>query len=237
MCTKNLNNKESGFTLVELSLVILIIGLLVSSIFAGQSLIRNAQLKAVLSEIRSIETALNSFRDRFGAFPADYDKAILTFNTVGINGDGDGIIDYGTAGAGSEPARVWQHLALANIVAGNFTGGVAESDLYPSKINNGVYGVFTTPSAQFGRMGTIIVLGAYSTSADPTNALLTTLDARHVDLKIDDGIANKGQIFGQSALNVGVNDCSKNPAHATGADYKLSFKTPACRLVYWYDIM
>jgi prepilin-type N-terminal cleavage/methylation domain-containing protein len=243
MCTKSFKNKESGFTLVELSLVILIIGLLISSIFAGQSLIRNAQLKAVMSEIRSIETAINSFRDRHGSLPGDFDKADNNFQCpgpnalvpAGCNGDNNGNIDY-ISTTGYEPARVWQHLALANIISGNFLGGVTVDDMMRSKISNGFYSVFTTPSAQFGRMGTIIVLGAYTGTADSYNALLTPQDARHIDLKIDDGIANKGQVFGQTGIDVSANTCSRHPSHATGVDYNLTTKVPACRLAYWYDI-
>ncbi len=133
--------KRAGFTLVELSIVLVILGLLVGGVLAGQSLIHAAELRAASTEYTSYKTALGAFREKYSALPGDMTNAIrfwgqspqassdadgpdgaciasLTASTdaTTCNGNGDGQI------ANAEIFRSWQHLSNAGLVEGQFTG-------------------------------------------------------------------------------------------------------------------
>jgi len=85
------NTKKSAFSLIELSIVLIIIGLLVAGITGGASLIRTAELRGVMTEARDFKVAVNSFFVQYDALPGDYN------GTIGTNsqpGDGDGFIEW-----------------------------------------------------------------------------------------------------------------------------------------------
>ena len=126
-----LNNKtiaQAGFTLVELSIVIVIIGFLVAGIAAGANLVKQAQLRSVISDFQSFQTGYNGFVGRFNAAPGDLSVATTYWTTAGTtpcasaapnevmcNGDGDGLIEAATD-ATDEVAATWKHLQLAGFV-------------------------------------------------------------------------------------------------------------------------
>lgn len=124
--------KASGFSLVELSIVLVILGLLVGGVLTGQSLIRAAELRSVTTEYGKYSTAIRAFKDKYFALPGDMTNAIAfwgpapdcaeTATTAGTgtqtcNGDGNNNI-Y----AGKEGFRFWQHLANAGLIEGSYTG-------------------------------------------------------------------------------------------------------------------
>lgn len=136
---------EKGFSLVELSIVLVILGLLTGGILTGQSLIRGAELRGVITEFKSYQSAVYTFRDKYFALPGDMTNATRFWGIAGgtgtgaacfsvesttsatCNGNGNGAIDE-TAGAGTavwrygERIRFWQHLANASLISGNYTG-------------------------------------------------------------------------------------------------------------------
>lgn len=126
-----------GFSLVELSIVLVILGLLTGGILSGQSLIRAAEIRSVTTEHQRYLAAVHSFRDRYHALPGDLRNAtrfwgaadgttgltagcvyIKSTGTETCNGNGDGLL-YGLSG---EQYRMWQHLANAGLVEGTYTG-------------------------------------------------------------------------------------------------------------------
>lgn len=141
-------NKRAAFSLVELSIVLVILGLLVGGVLAGQSLIRASQLRAVSTEHQRYITAMNSFRDRYFALPGDFANATRVWgqqsdgaaavafcsNTSGaalsVNGacDGNGnnlmnnATGSATGGISGEKHQAWRQLALAGLIEGTFTG-------------------------------------------------------------------------------------------------------------------
>lgn len=134
--------KQSGFSLVELSIVLVILGLLVGGVLSGQSLIRAAELRAVSTEYNRYATAAQTFRDKYFSLPGDFTKAtdfwgathpsaatcIVTVGsgTQTCNGDGNGMVETTAIGAThySEAFTFWQHLAQAGLVEGTYTGRV-----------------------------------------------------------------------------------------------------------------
>lgn len=134
---------QRAFSLVELSIVLVILGLLVGGILAGQSLIRAAELRAVTSEYQRYVTAHNVFYDKYFGIPGDLRNATSIWGTATTcpgtqaepsttiatcNGNNDGIIGWpGGAPYGNETTRYWQHLANAGLVEGQYTGVRASS--------------------------------------------------------------------------------------------------------------
>ncbi len=134
--------RSQGFSLVELSIVLVILGLLTGGILTGQNLIRAAELRSVTTEFQTYQTAIMTFRDKYFALPGDMRNATDFWGSAGgsgtlgdgceaatgtgtqtCNGDGNGRAgipeDVGQYG---ESFMLWQHLANANLISGSYTG-------------------------------------------------------------------------------------------------------------------
>lgn len=139
-----------GFSLVELSIVLVILGLLTGGILSGQSLIRAAEMRSVVSDFQRYQSAYYSFRDRYKAIPGDMTNATRFWGIAGgtdgtgaacftvdsstlpdpkatCNGSGDGLIVTPTGGSSQvwqwgERYRFWQHLANAGLIEGSYSG-------------------------------------------------------------------------------------------------------------------
>lgn len=134
-----------GFSLVELSIVLVILGLLVGGILAGKSLIRAAELRSVTTDYQRFVTAAQAFRDKYFYLPGDIPNAetiwgqvnasgstcrdTATTGTLTCNGDGDGYVEIQT-GRSRESLRFWQQLATAGLIEGNYTGTWDGTNLY-----------------------------------------------------------------------------------------------------------
>lgn len=133
-------SKGSAFSLVELSIVLVILGLLTGGILGGQALIRAAELRSISAEFNRYSTAAQTFRDKYFAAPGDMANATAFWGTLGgsgsdntcmalestatstCNGDGDGTLNSATTSVGYEWHRFWQHLSNAGLVEGRYTG-------------------------------------------------------------------------------------------------------------------
>lgn len=127
-----------GFSLVELSIVLVILGLLTGGILAGQSLIRAAELRAIPTEYQRYDAARYSFRDKYMGLPGDIsnatrfwgdnnaacaDAAIPNGTPGTCNGNADGILTAPlAASATGERFQFWTQLALAGLIEGTYTG-------------------------------------------------------------------------------------------------------------------
>lgn len=120
-----------AFSLVELSISLVIIGLLIAGVTGGQNLIKQAELKATVQEFNNFKTDYMSFIAAFNAPPGDFASASVLWGTNchatadNCNGDGNGLIDVKDippvgAGTGSEAMRAYKHLSLAGISAYSF---------------------------------------------------------------------------------------------------------------------
>ena len=108
---------QKGFTLVEIAIVLVIIGLLLGGVLKGQELIASAKVKATIAEIDSFATAFAAYQDKYRAIPGDDRNAQNNTNNQNvINGNGDGSIGYGETG------NVFQHLVSAGLLKGESDG-------------------------------------------------------------------------------------------------------------------
>jgi len=129
---------KRGFTLIELSIVLIIIGLVIGGVLVGQDLITAATVRAQISQIEKYQTAVNTFRSKYGYLPGDIPNPAATqygFAARGQyagEGDGNGIIegilndapnwDDGVVQGGGETGLFWQDLSTAKLIGGNFNG-------------------------------------------------------------------------------------------------------------------
>lgn len=151
--------KMQGFSLVELSIVLVILGLLIGGILTGQSLIKAAELRSVTIDLQKYQTAITSFRDKYLQLPGDMNNAVRFWSaqaggtvdgadatcvalTVGstdqttCNGNGNGQIAE-AVGVHYEAFRAWQHLANAGMIEGRYNGvsNGAAGTMYESDAN------------------------------------------------------------------------------------------------------
>jgi prepilin-type N-terminal cleavage/methylation domain-containing protein len=244
-----------GFTLVELSVVLVIIGLLIGAILLGRDMIRAAELRKVVSQFQQFQTAVNMFYDQYRGLPGDLKNA-TNFYPTDTPGNGDGYIDDTAAGGIPEERKDWQHLSLAGFVGGGYSGDLDGSGNWvlgqtgpPAPISGGGYWIGypcgaptgCAPTGVFNRAGHFIQLGRAS-GGTCIASLLTPQDAFYLDTKLDNGIASSGKLMGMNGFPAPATNCTTSvgvPADysvpAGSVDYNLTNTGIACRIMYWLD--
>ncbi len=222
---------RKGFSLVELSIVLVILGLLTGGILAGQSLIRAAELRAVTTEFQRYTTASYSFRDKYFAMPGDWNNAqavwgaqgtncsgtVTTLATTGTcNGDGDGNIGYPGASMSAEAFQFWRQLALAGLIEGSYTGVAGSGsaiDSQPgtniprSKMNGAGWGVqyiggsYGDTETYTAVYGNALIFGGTVSGSLPRGSILKPEEAWNIDTKMDDGKPGTGKILAFEIAN------------------------------------
>lgn len=178
-----------GFTLVEVAIVLVIIGLMLGGVFKGQALIDNARVRSMTTEVTGIQSAWLSFQERYRSIPGDFAKAGTQIDSAAVPGNGNGRVDES-----SERAGVWQQLALAGFISGSFDGSQAAvgtaTDLEcapgtcPRNPYNGYYKIsYSAQAADVDTPAHEIVTGKHI----PVSILF------QLDAKLDDGRPNAGR--------------------------------------------
>jgi len=135
---------NEGFTLVEMAIVLVIIGIILGAILKGQELITNAKIKRLYNQYREIMAAVYTYYDKYDRLPGDDDTASNRW-TGAPDGDGNGRIDGGGTGAtaayltcsgagSSEACYIWRHLRYANIIPGDPTQSDNPKHVYGGSI-------------------------------------------------------------------------------------------------------
>jgi prepilin-type N-terminal cleavage/methylation domain-containing protein len=188
-----MRSRQSGFTLVEIAIVLVIIGLLLGGVLKGQELINSAKIKNLLNDMNGISTAVYGYQDRYKALPGDDLNASAATTPPGrwagtTAGDGgatlSGAFNAGTATPEPESRLFWQHLRLAG-----FIGGETSSAAQPINAVGGITGV------QYGAGNqTVAALtqGLAGLVVCQTNILGRI--AESLDNQLDDGKPNGGSV-------------------------------------------
>ncbi len=199
--------KQAGFTLVEIAVVLVIVGLLLGGVLKGQEMIAQARIKNLINDFNGITAAYQSYNDRYRARPGDDTQAAARWTAAApANGNGNGLIaglynaTITAAPATAEESNLfWQHLRLAGFIAGATTG--AESGQQPQNASGGVLGVEQGVPGTNG-MGFSGLIVCASNLPDKI--------AIAIDSQMDDGNATTGNIRGQL-------QSSSNPNTGTAA--------------------
>ena len=159
---------KNGFTLVEMSIVIVIIAIIISAVSIGSSLTKNANLRTIISEYNYYQEAIFAFNHQYGYLPGDIPIASNIWsncdstgsnNSNYCNGNGDGYIEItnSTGGTGpfgnsasilAEGKMAWRHLTLAKMIKGNYDGVISSSwsvnslNTYPQSSYTGLIWTF-----------------------------------------------------------------------------------------------
>lgn len=257
-------NKRSGFTLVEMAVVLVVIGLIAAGVFVGRSMIGAAEGRALASEIHLYTAAYSEFTQKYQAIPGDMNNATSywgadascpntptnsTAKFVTCDGDGDGMIgdwtNTGVATADTEYEwfRAWQHLANSELIEGKFTGASGSTSTAAllgvnvplSKSGKGGWTLLymvsdgTTDTAFFNSAvaSHTLIYGAQTASSFTDGAILTPLETKNLDDKLDDGMPFTGQLRVKKS---GATTCTASSA--TTSDYLLTSTSQACQFLF-----
>jgi len=207
--------QQKGFTLVEIAIVLVIIGLLLGGILKGQEMITQAKIKNVIADFSGISAAYHGYQDRYRAIPGDDPGAgrwAAAPVSAAPNTPGNGVIEgaYNSGTATDESRLWWDHLRRSGFVAGAGTQ-------QPFNAVTGMIGVQTgsavpaTPTALGGFSGLIIC-----------SANLPDKIAIAVDTQVDDGVSNAGSLRAalQNSPNMTIDNATAaaDPYQETGTN-------------------
>jgi prepilin-type N-terminal cleavage/methylation domain-containing protein len=189
-----MRSQQSGFTLVEIAIVLVIIGLLLGGILKGQELINSARVKNLANDFRVIPTYIYAYQDRFRALPGD-DSAASTHlagppvaTNATTNGTaGNGVIEgnWSSATKTDESYLFWQHVRLANLAPGSTDVNDAG---YPAR--NALGGLVGVSSATTALVQIQNMTGTYQVCSGGIPGRF----AKQLDVTMDDGQTNTGSM-------------------------------------------
>lgn len=232
------SRRHRGFTLVELSIVLVIIGLIVGGVLVGQDLIKASEIRSQISQIQKYQTAAQAFKLKYGGLPGDLSSAAAYgFAARGSStgqGDGDGLIKGGAghgydAGYG-ETVLFWRDLSEANLIDGAFSvataavspgtisGATLSGYFPPAKIgeNNWIYafsgGIGDNDGFNYiGISGNDQIQSGWSWQAASRRGF-QVWKAHSIDTKVDDGM-----IFGGKVTGMRLNGGQTTAPYTTGS--------------------
>lgn len=185
-----MKSQQSGFTLVEIAIVLVIIGLLLGGILKGQELINSAKVKNLANDFRVIPTYIYAYQDKFKALPGD-DPAAQTHLPTGAatdNGNGNSVINgaWDSVTTTDESFLFWRHVRLANLAAGS-TDITNVQEYIPRNAVAGVIGVSSVSPTQVHITG---MSGSYQICS---KGILGKF-AKQLDIQMDDGNTQTGSM-------------------------------------------
>ncbi len=191
----SMKKRQSGFTLVEIAIVLVIIGLLLGGVLKGQEMITNAKIKKLESDFRGISAAFYTYQDRFNRIPGDDANARDRFTGTWAdadNGNGNGLVTgaWNSTTNTNETRLVWKHLRGAGLISGPVTSD-AESYAQPNHAYGGIIGLvgYNTPyAATMGRNRVWVCFGNINGEV-----------ARVLEARGDDSDAGTGSIISRNA--------------------------------------
>jgi len=181
-----MKRNQSGFTLIEIAIVLVIIGLLLGGVLKGQELINSAKVKNLASDFTNVPLYINVYQDKFKALPGDDVAAATHLLAIAGAGNGNGTIDglWKPALVTDDSALFWQHIRLANIAPGSTVVAVGTNNTFlPQNTLGGSIGISSLANSPISGLR-----GTYVICSDAIPGKL----ALQLDIAIDDGVPNTG---------------------------------------------
>lgn len=231
-------NRQRGITLIEAAIVVIVVGLLLGGVMAGQQLVRSAHVIRIINQLDAYQVAILAFTDRYGRLPGDYHQASVHIRCIAVclNGNGNQRVEASAIPvAGSEVHEellVWSHLAGAGLISGGYVAskGAAEATPQNSPVNLAMRYWSFVFDANFGT----VPAGTPRHNLKTGNQIHVDYLAM-IDAKIDDGFPNSGVFrfsgFSQDDLEPAGDaaeapDCTSGPG--TGAAWNVFNDTTNC---------
>lgn len=236
-------NVAGGFTLVELAVVMIIIGLVVGGILKSYSMIELARLKSTVRDTQVFTAAQRAFYEKYRALPGDMADARrrladCTAASFCADGNGDRVLGTpadsqtdlsGTPGV-QENIQYWKHLVLADMIGS--LDADADSDparseygvTHPRAQTGGGWNAMTTPPAAAGEYGGTGIVYQLTAAPNANGAAVTPKEARHMDALLDDGRPNTGRVTAEYSATGCENDVDNS--------YDITVEAPVC-VVYF----
>ena len=184
--------KQSGFTLIELAIVLVIIGLLLGGVLKGQELINSAKAKNIAGELKNVQIFIYGYQDKFRAIPGDDQNAARNINGAAVattpagatlgNAQINGLWDSATPT--DESFLFWQHVRLAGLATG--PTNVADANYLPRNADSGRVGVQSTTG--FVEINGMATEGLYVVCSENIVGSLV----KQIDVSLDDGETSTG---------------------------------------------
>ncbi|MDP2246699.1 MAG: prepilin-type N-terminal cleavage/methylation domain-containing protein [Nitrosomonadales bacterium] len=209
--------KQSGFTLIELAIVLVIIGLLLGGVLKGQELINSAKVKNMIADFKNSQVYIYGYQDRFRALPGDDPNAAANLGAAAspVSGNGNGQIagawNAGTNGTAPavESGNFWQHVRLAGLAPG--PTDLTNANYYPTNADGGRIGIqsLATGAGFPGPTGTAALSGSFVICS----AAILGRFARQIDTTMDDGNTATGsvRVYADAAPTVWVTSTGETP--------------------------
>ncbi|MBW8309077.1 MAG: type II secretion system GspH family protein [Candidatus Paracaedibacteraceae bacterium] len=199
---KKIPHRLRAFSLIEVSIVLIIIGLITTAVFKGQDLIESARAQATLEELQRLKLAVLNYRDQYGQWPGNDTKAPLRFGASVARGDGHGLIH------GTESMQAWAHLKAA---------GLVDSGAPPASKLGGYVIFVSNPFSSYP--GNWL---AISEASDRLVAALTPKQAMLLKSKAGESLPEEGHFIVQAAPGQSLAACHN------GQTFNLQNKSQAC---------
>ena len=189
---------QTGFTLIELAIVLVIIGLLLGGVLKGQELINSAKVKNLANDFRSVPIYIYGYQDKFKSIPGDDANVVAHLGataTVGTGGTlGNGVIQGAWDAIGNEESAVfWQHVRLAGLAPGGTTVGTTNG-YFPTNAEGGRVGIASLANAGIPTSPTAMN-GSYVVCS---RGILGKF-AKQLDTTLDDGETSTGSLRAYTA--------------------------------------
>ena len=171
--------KQAGFTLIELAIVLVIIGLLLGGVLKGQELINSAKVKNMASDFKNTQVYIYGYQDKYRALPGDDANVAIHLGATAPAGTGgtlgNGVIEGAWDATGTEESAVfWQHVRLAGLAPGGTVVGTTNG-YFPTNADGGRIGVASVANAGIppGMSGSYVIcsrgiLGKFAKQLDTT---------------------------------------------------------------------
>jgi prepilin-type N-terminal cleavage/methylation domain-containing protein len=191
-----MKNKQIGFTLIELAIVLVIIGLLLGGVLKGQELINSAKVKNMASDFKNIQVYIYGYQDKFKALPGD-DHAASTHvagtNATSVTQTQNAVIQglWNSTSDADESYMFWQHVRLAGLAPGttdltadSYVQRNADGGQIGVQSVSGFTAVSTLPTVAGGITGSFVIC---------SDGILGKF-AKQLDATLDDGVGSTGSV-------------------------------------------